>query len=65
MVKIRDDLEKILDCISNDCTRAIFRFKFSSLSIGRVMPNEGHPNAEMHEHAGKELAAFIKDIVLK
>jgi len=64
MLKIRDDINEVLERISSDPTRAIYRLKFSSLLVGGSMPNEGHPNAKMHAHAALELASFIKEKVI-
>lgn len=60
MIKVREDIELILDETASEYENT-YRFKFTSLSVGGYMPNEGHPNAKMHEHAAKELVAFIRE----
>ena len=59
MIKVREDIELILDEVAREYENT-YRFKFTSLSVGGYMPNQGHPNAKMHEHAAKELVTFIQ-----
>lgn len=55
-------LEAIKQAI-NTYRRKIYLFITDSLSVGGMLPGQGHPNKKMHRYASKQLSNYIKEVI--
>jgi lysophospholipase L1-like esterase len=63
MISMNAAIDNAIDEVVSSYSGAVSRLKFTSLSVGGVMPGQGHPNDAMHRYAGHELATAIKTVL--